>query len=87
MKNNFNKFYDKKNIIEDYKGIEYIAYDEQYTEEKLEKDDYEDLKDEIDEVERFFKININVYTQDAVTKDNKNNEIGLTIIDRRSMTI
>jgi hypothetical protein len=73
------------NNIKNYEGIKYIAYDKEYTEERLDKDDYEKLKDEIDNVEKFFKININVYTQDEVTKDNKNNDIGLNNIDRKSM--
>jgi hypothetical protein len=82
----FNKFCRNKIKIKDYEGIKYIAYDKEYTEERLDKDDYEDWKVEIDEVEKFFKININVYTQYEVTKDNKKNEIGLTNIDRKSMT-
>jgi hypothetical protein len=82
----FNQFYENQNNIKLYQGIKYIAYDKEYTEERLDADDYEELKDEIDEVEKFFKININVYIQDEITKDKKGKDIGLTNIDRKSMT-
>ena len=71
-------FYNKEKAIETYNGIEYVAYDKEYTQERLDADDYENVKyDELDKVEKHFNININVYTND---------EPELLQIDRRSIS-
>ena len=74
VKHLFNKFYENKNNINLYQGIKYLAYNEALNCDEYE---YENKHDEIDEVEKFFEININVYTQE---------EEGITNIDRRSMS-
>jgi hypothetical protein len=43
VKKLFNMFYNRKNI-QTYNGIEYVAYDKEYTEERLDADNYEDVK-------------------------------------------
>ena len=77
VKELFNKFYNNNVILKDYEGIQYVAYDKEYTSERLDAEDYDQKRDEIDDVERCFKININVFTND---------ELDVFQIDRRSMS-
>ena len=44
----------------------------------LKNDEYENKNDELDLIERFFKININIYTND---------ERDILMIDRRSINL
>jgi hypothetical protein len=75
MKQIFNDYYNKK-IDNTYKGVEFVAYDKEYTAEALDNEEYDKKNDEIDLIEKHFNININVYTHD---------EPELLQIDRRSM--
>ena len=59
-----------------YEGVTYVAYDKEYTDEALDNEEYDKKNDEIDLIEKHFKININVYTHD---------EPKLLQIDRRSI--
>ena len=47
-----------------YKGIEYVAYDKEYTDEALDNEEYDKKNDEIDLIEKHFNVNINVYTHE-----------------------
>ncbi len=62
--------------IKKYGGVKYVAYDKEYTDEALGNEEYDKKNDEIDLIEKRFKININVYTND---------EPELLQIDRRSL--
>ena len=62
--------------IKSYVGVNYVAYDKEYSDERLDADDYDTKEDELDKIERHFKININVYTND---------EPDILQIDRRSI--
>ena len=75
MKQIFNDYYNKK-IDNTYKGVEFVAYDKEYTAEALDNEEYDKKNDEIDLIEKHCNININVYTHD---------EPELLQIDRRSM--
>ena len=76
VKKLFNMFYNKEKEYNLYTGIDYAAYNKEYTQARLDADDYENTKkDELDKVELQFNININVYTND---------EPDLLQIDRRS---
>jgi hypothetical protein len=46
----FNKYYGKKQYIKAYTGIQYVAYGKEYTDERLDADDYDD---ELEKVENF----------------------------------
>jgi len=76
MKQIFNDYYNKK-IDDTYKGVEYVAYNKEYTDEALDNEEYDKKNDELDLIEKHFNININVYTHD---------EPELLQIDRRSIT-
>jgi hypothetical protein len=75
------KDYYNKNLndeeIKNYKAVEFVAYDKEYDEEALDNEEYENKYDELDLIEKHFKININVYTND---------EPEIIQIDRRSIT-
>ena len=77
VKELFNKFHNNIVILKDYEGIQYVSYDKEYTPERLDAEDYDQTHDEIDDVEKIYKININVFTND---------EPDLFQIDRRSMS-
>ena len=77
MKYLFNNYYNKEKNIKNYCGVEFVAYDKEYTDEALDNDEYDKKNDEIDLIEKHFNININVYTQD---------EADVTQIYRRSIT-
>ena len=76
MKALFKDYYGKP-IYDDYIGVQYVAYDKEYTDEALDNEEYDKKNDEIDLIEKHFNININVYTNDNP------DEIQ---IDRRSIT-
>ena len=79
MKYIFNDYYGKKlddEIKKSYNGVEYVAYDKEYTDEALDNEKYDKKNDEIDLIEKHFNININVYTHD---------EPEIVQIDRRSI--
>ena len=79
MKHLYNNYYDRKlndEEIKNYKGVNFVAYDKEYDEEKLDNDEYEKKNDELDLIEKHFEININVYTND---------EPEIIQIDRRSI--
>ena len=77
MKQLFNDYYNKEKDIKTYNGVEFVAYDKEYTDEALDNDEYDKKNDEIDLIEKHFNININVYTHD---------EPESLQIDRRSIT-
>jgi hypothetical protein len=62
--------------IKNYIGVQYVAYDKEYTNQALDNEDYDKKEDEIDLIEKHFQMNINVYTHD---------EPSVLQIDRRSM--
>jgi hypothetical protein len=67
MKKVFKDYYGIKlddNIVESYKGVEFVAYDKEYTDAALDNDEYDKKNDEIDLIEKHFNININKYTHD-----------------------
>jgi hypothetical protein len=64
MKQLFNDYYNKEKDIKNYNGVEFVAYDKEYTDEALDNDEYDKKNDEIDLIEKHFNININVYTHD-----------------------
>ena len=64
MKAIFNEYYNKEKDIKNYNGVEYVAYDKEYTDEALDNEEYDKKNDEIDLIEKHFNININVYTHD-----------------------
>ena len=66
-----------KRILKNYNGVEFVAYDKEYTDEALDNEEYDKKNDEIDLIEKHFNVNINVYTHD---------EPELLQIDRRSIT-
>ena len=76
LKQLFSNYYGKAKDIKTYDGVEYVAYKEQY--DDLNNDEYDKKNDELDLIERFFKININVYTND---------EPDIFMIDRRSINL
>ena len=76
LKQLFNDYYKNTKDIKNYNGVEYVAYKEQYND--LNNDEYDNKNDELDLIERFFKININVYTNDEP------NEL---MIDRSSINL
>jgi hypothetical protein len=89
MKSTFNDYYNYVHCkdgtkihnhttdIKEYEGVKYVAYDKEYTDEALDnEEEYNKKNDEIDLIEKHFKININVYTHD---------EPELLQIDRRSI--
>ncbi len=77
MKSTFKVYYKLKKDIKSYGGVEYVAYDKEYTDEALDNDEHDKKNDEIDLNEKHFNVNINVYTHD---------ESELLQIDRRSIT-
>jgi len=77
MKQLFNDYYNKEKDIKNYNGVEFVAYDKEYSDEALDNEEYDKKNDEIDLIEKHFNININVYTHDV--KDELR-------IDRRSIT-
>ena len=79
--NLFNEYYENKNDIKNYNGVSYIEYNKYYDEENEET-----LIDEVSKIEKFFKMNINVYNNDISTVDEKGNEEYVVEIERRSMT-
>jgi hypothetical protein len=79
--NLFNEYYEIKNAIKNYNGVSYIEYNKYYDEENEES-----LIDEVSKIEKFYKININVYNNDISTIDQKGNEEYVVEIERRSMT-
>ena len=64
--NLFNEYYENKNDIKNYNGVSYIEYNKYYDEENEES-----LVDEVSKIEKFYKININVYNNDISTIDEK----------------
>jgi hypothetical protein len=62
MKSIFNDYYKQEKDIKSYGGVEYVAYDKEYTDEALDNEEYDKKNDEIDLIEKNFNININVYT-------------------------
>ncbi len=76
MKNIFKQYYQEKEDIKNYNGVQYVAYNKEYTDEALDNDEYEKKNDEIDLIEKHFNVNINVYTND---------EPDIIQIDRRSI--
>ena len=80
MKYLYKDYYDKQlnnQEMQDYPGVQFVAYDKEYDDEALDNDEYENKNDELDLIEKHFKININVYTND---------EPEIIQIDRRSIT-
>ena len=73
----FSDYYGDERSIENYSGVEYVAYDKEYSDEALDNEEYEQKNDELDLIEKKFEININVYTND---------EPDIIQIDRRSIT-
>jgi len=61
MKQLFNDYFNKEKDIKNYNGVEFVAYDKEYTDEALDNDEYDKKNDEIDLIEKHFNININVY--------------------------
>jgi hypothetical protein len=55
----FNDFYDSDKHIKNYSGVEYVAYDKEFTDEALDNEEYDKKNDEIDLIEKHFNININ----------------------------
>ena len=41
-------YYNKEKDIKNYNGIEYVAYDKEYTDEALDNEEYDKKNDEID---------------------------------------
>jgi hypothetical protein len=41
MKSIFNDYYNNNKDIKNYNGVEYIAYDKEYTDEALDNDEYD----------------------------------------------
>ena len=41
MKQLFNEYYNKEKDIKNYNGVEYVAYDKEYSEEALDNDEYD----------------------------------------------
>ena len=77
----YNKFYGKK-YEPSYEGVQFLEYRKFLNVDLIEE--YEKAEDEIDKIEAYFKININIYTQDE--KEMINNELKpVTKIDRRSI--
>jgi len=54
LKQLFNDYYKKQKDIKNYNGVEYVAYKEQYID--LNNDEFDNKNDELDLIERFFKI-------------------------------
>jgi phosphoribosyl 1,2-cyclic phosphodiesterase len=52
MKQLFNDYYNKEKDIKNYNGVEYVAYDKEYTDEALDNDEYDKKNDEIDLIEK-----------------------------------
>jgi hypothetical protein len=77
----FNEYYENKIDIKKYNGVSYIEYNKNYDEENEES-----LVDEVSKIEKFYKININVYNNDISTIDEKGNEEYVVEIERRSLT-
>jgi hypothetical protein len=80
MKYLYKDYYDKQlnnQEMQDYPGVQFVAYDKEYDDEALDNEEYENKHDELDLIEKHFKININVYTND---------EPEIIQIDRRSIT-
>ena len=63
MKYLFHNYYGIK-LDKTYGGIQYVAYDKEYTDDALDNNEYDKKNDEIDLIEKHFNININVYTND-----------------------
>jgi hypothetical protein len=64
MKCIFNEYYNKEKDTKNCNGVEYVAYDKEYTDEALDNEEYDKMNDEIDLIEKHFNISINVYTHD-----------------------
>ncbi len=64
MKQLFNDYYNQEKDIKNYNGVDYVAYDKEYTAEALDNEDYDKKNDEIDLIEKHLNVNINVYTHD-----------------------
>ena len=63
MKYLYKDYYNKKlndDEIKNYKGVEYVAYDKEYDDEALDNEEYENKNNELDLIEKHFKINVNV---------------------------
>jgi hypothetical protein len=56
MKSIFGDYGKQEKDIKKYGGVEYVAYDKEYTDEALDNDEYDKKNDEI--------ISTNAYTQD-----------------------
>ena len=59
--NLFNEYYENKIDIKKYDGVSYIEYNKDYDEENEES-----IVDEVSKIEKFYKININVYNNDII---------------------
>ena len=81
VENLFNEYYKSDENIKQYSGVKYIEYNKDYDEENAESS-----IDEVSKIEKFLKININVYNNDISKIDSKGNEEYIVEIERRSMT-
>ncbi len=73
LKSLYKEFYNKIDDIENYSGVQYVPYN---TTDDIEDDNIDKKEDDIDKIEKHFKININIYTND---------EPNIIQIDRRSI--
>ena len=81
VKRLFNEYYGGFEDIENYSGVRYVEYNEDYD------DDNDDIKaDEITKIEKNFKVNINVYNNDTSIINKEGEEDYIVEIERRSMT-
>ena len=81
VENLFNECYKSNENIKQYFGVKYIEYNKDYDEENAESS-----IDEVSKIEKFLKININVYNNDTLIIDSEGNEVYVVEIERRSMT-
>ena len=56
MKQLFNDYYNKEKDIKNYNGVEFVAYDKEYTDEALDNDEYDKKNDEIDLIEKHLML-------------------------------
>jgi hypothetical protein len=61
LKSLYKEFYNKIDDIEKYSGVQYVPYN---TTDEIEDDNIDKKEDDIDKIEKHFKININIYTND-----------------------
>ena len=46
----------KKRILKNYNGVEFVAYDKEYTDEALDNEEYDKKNDEIDLIENILML-------------------------------